>query len=117
MKRSHAVHDAVRAHFHGVVHEHSHSGLYSRLDEEHFLIEVDPRHLTERPIHWRHHGTDDDAADGFWIQVLQREKIAREDAVFIDSLQARSRKTPVRDQIHATEYAENAVGVSDVNRQ
>ena len=63
MKRGDTVHDSIGSDFHRVVHEYRHARFHTRFDEKCLLSEIDARHFSERPVHRRHDGTDDDAAN------------------------------------------------------
>ncbi len=50
------VHDAVCAHFRGIVVMHRHAGFHPRLDQQRLGIKVPLTDLTKNRIKWRHHG-------------------------------------------------------------
>ena len=92
-------------------------GLHARLDEQRLLAEIALGHSGERGIQRRHDRADNHAADFARLEIRESEKIARENAVFVDGLIARGGKPPVRDEFLAAENAEHRVCIADIERQ
>ena len=53
----------------------------------------------------------------FGLQLREREKVARQNAVFVDGLVARGRQSPVRDEFLAAKHAEHRVRVAHIQGQ
>ncbi len=117
MKRRNPVYDAIRAHFQRIVHQNRHSGFHAGFYKHGFLPEINFRQFRQRPVHRWDYRADDYSGDFLRIELLQSKKIARQYAIFIHRLHARSRKPPVRDQFFTAEDSEDGVGIAYINRQ
>src|SRR5580692_4079627 len=117
VKSCDAIHDPVRANFHRIIYQHRHPGFYAQFHEQRLLTKINPRHFRQRPIHRRHHRTDNHAANRIAVQLRQSKQISRKHAVLIDSLLPRRRQPPIGNQLFATKNAQHGIRVSDIDRQ
>ena len=69
----HAIHDAVSAHFGGIVVVHRHAGFHSRLDQQRLGIEVALANLAEHGIERRHDRRNHDAVNAGSLEAGHRK--------------------------------------------
>ena len=119
-KSRNRVHDAVRTHFGRIVVEHRHAGLYARLDEQRFAIEIALANLAQNGIQRRDDGRNHDTANAGNLDRVHGEQVAKKDSVLVDGLGLDGGDTPVRYQpliAGGVKDSENRVGVSDIENE
>src|SRR5262249_24211135 len=78
---------------------------------------VAPEQILDRKQHRRHDGGHDAGRDLPEIELVQLQKLAEQDGVFVACATLLGLDAPVGEQLVAVVHAEDGVGIADVNDQ